>query len=176
MPFRREHLARSATLILILGGMGCRGAILEASGDTSGTGGTGGGGDGPIPGVVGLGNGGAGGSGGMMAEPRPAPLPGPPIRSAGARRLTREELARSLRRLLGADVPVDVRLLPGETLTPFDNDVVEQSPSMLLVESMETIGRDVAAFVTASPERPACQVARSWASARRTPARGWRPW
>jgi hypothetical protein len=87
------------------------------------------------------------------AADRAEPLLGPPTRSAGARRLTRDELARSLRRLLGDDVPVDIGRLPSETLTPFDNDVVEQSPSMVLVEAMESIARDVAAFVTATPER-----------------------
>jgi hypothetical protein len=81
------------------------------------------------------------------------PLVGPPTRSAGARRLTRDELSRSLGRLLGADVPVDTGILPNDTLTPFDNDVVEQSPSMVLVEAVESIARDAAAFVTATPER-----------------------
>jgi hypothetical protein len=89
----------------------------------------------------------------VTTAPGTGALAGPPTRSAGARRLTRDELARSLRRLLGDDVPVDTKLLPSETLTPFDNDVLEQSPSMLLVESMETIARDVSAFVTATPER-----------------------
>src|SRR4051794_18617421 len=99
---------------------------------------------GSSPGQVGeggsVGAGGSGGGGSERTEARTGiePLPGPPTRSAGARRLTRDELARSLKRLLGADVPVDTSILPSERLTPFDNDVVEQSPSMLLVESMET--------------------------------------
>ena len=81
------------------------------------------------------------------------PLEGPPIRGGGVRRLTRQEYARSIGRLLGGDVPVEVSLLPEDTLTPFDNDVLEQSPSMLLVESAETLAQDIANYVTGSGER-----------------------
>jgi hypothetical protein len=80
-------------------------------------------------------------------------MSGPPLRSPGARRLSRQEVTRSLRRLLGADVPVDSSLLPEDTLTPFDNDVLEQSPSLLLVESMDSIAGEVAAWAVAAPER-----------------------
>jgi hypothetical protein len=52
-------------------------------------------------------------------------------------------------RLFGAGVPVDVKLLPDDRLRPFDNDVIEQSPSMLLVESTESIAATVADWATA---------------------------
>ncbi len=80
-------------------------------------------------------------------------VPGPPLRSAGTSRLTRQELSRSIKRLLGADAPVDVTLLPEDTLTPFDNDVQEQSPSMLLAEGVEAIAGDVATWAVATPAR-----------------------
>jgi Protein of unknown function (DUF1588)/Protein of unknown function (DUF1592)/Protein of unknown function (DUF1595)/Protein of unknown function (DUF1585)/Protein of unknown function (DUF1587) len=80
-------------------------------------------------------------------------MSGPPLRSPGARRLSRQEVTRSLRRLLGADVPADTSLLPSEKLTPFDNDVSEQSASMLVVESMEAISGEVAAWAVATPAR-----------------------
>jgi hypothetical protein len=79
---------------------------------------------------------------------------GPPTR-IGVRRLSRIELERSLHRLFGADMPVDTNVLPADTLTPFDNDVLEQSPSMLLIESLETIARGAATWITATPERMA---------------------
>lgn len=77
---------------------------------------------------------------------------GPPTRVA-VRRLSRVELERSLHRLFGADLPVETSVLPADTLTPFDNDILEQSPSMLLVESLETIARSAATWITATPER-----------------------
>lgn len=77
---------------------------------------------------------------------------GPPTR-IGVRRLSRSELERSLHRLFGADMPVETSALPADTLTPFDNDILEQSPSLLLVESLETLARDAATWITATPER-----------------------
>jgi hypothetical protein len=156
---------------LALATAGCTGQIIgDTGGDVVGTPGIPGNQPpGSVPGVNGSGgaNGSPNGSGGLGPsnvpdEPLPSPgleptgrepLVGPPTRSAGARRLTRQEVARSLQRLLGADVPVDTTLLPEDTLTPFDNDVIEQSPSMRLVESSETIARDIAAWVTADPAR-----------------------
>ena len=131
----------------VLGAASCVGQVDPAGSTATGTGGipaTPGspGAGGSAGGSPGSGTGGTGGIGGSSSPGGVLPLAGPPTRSAGARRLTRDELARSLRRLLGADVPVDVTLLPDDTLTPFDNDVLEQSPSMLLVESMETIAGD----------------------------------
>jgi hypothetical protein len=115
------------------GGNGASGDLPGAGGDLPGSGGD--------------------GASMMPGSTRPDPLAGPPIRSAGARRLSRQEVARSLQRLLGADVPVDVSLLPVDTLTPFDNDVIEQSPSMRLVEGLETVATDVATWATATPAR-----------------------
>jgi Protein of unknown function (DUF1588)/Protein of unknown function (DUF1592)/Protein of unknown function (DUF1585)/Protein of unknown function (DUF1595) len=88
---------------------------------------------------------------------------GPPTKISGARRQSREELLRSMGTLFGSDVPVDLTRLPNDTLTPFDNDIVEQSPSMVLVESLESIGKEAADWITATPERMArivpCQPA-----------------
>lgn len=89
----------------------------------------------------------------LPARPPQEALAGPPTRGTVARRLTREELARTVHRLLGNDAPIDTSLLPDDTLTPFDNDVLEQSPSMRLVESMETIALDLASWTTATPAR-----------------------
>jgi hypothetical protein len=69
--------------------------------------------------------------------------------------LTRQELQRSVQRLVGADAPLDITLLPDDALTPFDNDVIEQSPSLLLVESMEGIAQTLATWLVATPERMA---------------------
>jgi hypothetical protein len=129
------------------------------AGAASGSGGSSaagtGGAAGTTGGAPGSGGAGAAGSGGAGGSSGATPLPGPPLRSASARRLTRQELARSIQRLFGADVPVDVSLLPADTLNPFDNDVLEQSPSMLLAEGTETLARDVAVWLTATPERMA---------------------
>ncbi len=144
----------------VLGAASCVGQVDPAGSTATGTGGipaTPGspGAGGSAGGSPGSGTGGTGGIGGSSSPGGVLPLAGPPTRSAGARRLTRDELARSLRRLLGADAPVDVTLLPDDTLTPFDNDVLEQSPSMRLVESMETIAGAVADWVTTTPARMA---------------------
>jgi hypothetical protein len=96
---------------------------------------------------------GAAGDGPVGGHPPGGSNVGPPIRSAAGRRLSRMELAGSIQRLVGPNAPVDVTTLPDDTLTPFDNDVAEQSPSMLLVESTESIARDVAAWVVAAPDR-----------------------
>jgi hypothetical protein len=88
-------------------------------------------------------------------EPDPPGLDGmagPPLEAPGGRRLSREEIARSLQRLLGKGVPADTSLLPAETLTPFDNDAFEQTTSVVLVESMEGIAAEAAGWATA-PER-----------------------
>ncbi|HEY0711252.1 MAG TPA: DUF1592 domain-containing protein, partial [Polyangia bacterium] len=119
----------------LCGAPACSGEILGDLGSDPG------GGGGSLPGV--------GGTSGAAVEP----LAGVPTRTSGARRLTRQEYARSIARLLGPEVPVDTTLLPEDTLTPFDNDVLEQSPSMLLVESAETLAQDIAKFVTATPAR-----------------------
>ncbi len=125
---RRAQTLRVSFLAAAIGlALGCNGQIL----DPEGAGGTGDPGD---PGRV-------------------ETMAGPPLRSPGARRLSREEVARSLQRLLGPDVPVDTALLPDETLTPFDNDVLGQSPSLLLVEAMESIAGEIATWAVATPER-----------------------
>jgi hypothetical protein len=159
----RISLARSLVPLLAL--VACTGQIegggpagwptagAPAAGGASAQGGTGGGGGTSSPAGGAPGTGGAQAAGGAGGASAAVPLPGPPLRSAGARRLTRQELARSIHRLFGADVPVDVSLLPADTLNPFDNDVLEQSPSMLLAEAGETLARDVAAWLTATPER-----------------------
>ena len=149
-----------SVLCVVAGAAGCMGELLG--------GGSGPGGGGNVGGASAAGGsagtagnrapGGSPATGGTFTPPGPTerePLAGPPTRGAGARRLTRQELARSLRRLLGADAPVDITLLPEDTLTPFDNDVLEQSPSLLLVESMEAIASDVAAWATATPRAAA---------------------
>ena len=51
------------------------------------------------------------------------------------------------------NAPVDITILPDDTLTPFDNDVAEQSPSMLLVESAESIAHNLADWVVGAPDR-----------------------
>jgi len=78
---------------------------------------------------------------------------GPPLRSSAGRRLSRREFKRSIQRLIGPDAPVDITILPDDTFTPFDNDVAEQSPSMLLVESAESIAHNLADWVVGAPDR-----------------------
>jgi hypothetical protein len=90
-------------------------------------------------------------------EPDPPGLDGmagPPLKAPGGRRLSREEIARSLQRLLGKGVPADTSLLPAETLTPFDNDALEQNTSVVLVESMEGIAAEAATWATAAERLP----------------------
>src|SRR5690242_7078306 len=82
---------------------------------------------------------GAGDRRGALPPGSEAEALGPPMHVSGARRLSRAELQRSMQRIFGDDIPVDTTILPSDTLTPFDNDVFEQSPSLLLVESLETI-------------------------------------
>src|SRR6185436_8090648 len=110
-------------------------------------------------GVIGGGGGGSKAGGAQRpGETTGGPSPGgqnigPPLRSSAGRRLSRVELQRSIQRLVGPDAPVDTTTLPDDTLTPFDNDVSEQSPSMLLVESTESVARDVAAWIVGAPDR-----------------------
>ncbi|HEY0707263.1 MAG TPA: DUF1588 domain-containing protein [Polyangia bacterium] len=131
----RATASSLVTLLVVSASVACSGEII---GDLPPVGG-----NGMLPGLDPSG----------MGGPPVEALPGPPTRTSGARRLTRQEYARSVARLLGADVPVDTTLLPEDTLTPFDNDVLEQSPSMLLVESTESLATDIAKFVTGTPAR-----------------------
>lgn len=117
----------SAAVLALLGCTGCTGRIGDAGKSSDG------------PGDNGI-------------TPGAFSAAGPPTR-VGVRRLSRIELERALHRLFGADLPVDTTVLPADTLTPFDNDVLEQSPSMLLVESLENIARSTATWITATPER-----------------------
>jgi hypothetical protein len=138
---RKRDTASGLIALLLSAGAACNGQILGDIDPADPGGGAGGGGNPPIGGIS--------PSGGTPVEA----LPGPPTRTSGSRRLTRQEYARSITRLLGSDVPVDTTLLPEDTLTPFDNDVLEQSPSMLLVESAESLAEDIAKFVTGTPAR-----------------------
>lgn len=97
-----------------------------------------------------IGDGGDGPNGKEQLNIDPA---GPPTKISGARRMSREELQRSMATLFGPDLPIDVARLPNDTLTPFDNDIYEQTPSMVLVESLESIAKDTAEWITANPER-----------------------
>ncbi|MFO0728092.1 MAG: DUF1588 domain-containing protein [Myxococcota bacterium] len=88
-----------------------------------------------------------------MVSPSPSPSGAPVIERSSARRLTRSEFLSTLRMVFGAGLTVNIDQLPEEALTPFDNDVQEQSPSMRLVEASEAIGAEVATWVLADPQR-----------------------
>jgi len=96
-------------------------------------------------------------------EPKDPTRPGvvagePVVERTTTRRLSRTELRNTLRAVFGADVPVAVDQLPDDTLTPFDNDVQEQAPSMRLVEATEAIGIEISEWVVAQPSRLAAIV------------------
>lgn len=61
----------------------------------------------------------------------------------GLRRLTRDELASTLRYALELDAPADVSPLPVDPLSPFDNDYTEQQPSTALVVGIDQLARDL---------------------------------
>ncbi len=88
--------------------------------------------------------------------PTPVEVTGSPVvERTTTRRLSRTELRNTLKAVFGPDVPVAVDQLPDDTLTPFDNDVQEQAPSMRLVEATEAIGIEISEWVAAQPSRVA---------------------
>lgn len=82
------------------------------------------------------------------------PVVGAPVveRSSG-RRLTRHEVQGTLEQVFGIGTIASVAQLPDEGLTPFDNDVQQQAESLRLVEAIEAVSIEVAAWVVAQPAR-----------------------
>ncbi|MEM9191900.1 MAG: DUF1592 domain-containing protein [Myxococcota bacterium] len=62
------------------------------------------------------------------------------VTSIGVRRLSRDELARTLRYALELD-SVDVSSVPGDATAPFDNDYTEQQPSTALVVGIDQLSK-----------------------------------
>jgi hypothetical protein len=64
-----------------------------------------------------------------------------------ARRLSRAEIDRSLRDLVGDETAPATRLLAEDLYAPYDNDVATQTASSALIDSLEGMASDVAARV-----------------------------
>ncbi|MBL8951172.1 MAG: DUF1588 domain-containing protein [Myxococcaceae bacterium] len=71
------------------------------------------------------------------------------------RRLTRGELDLTLMELVGDTSHAALTLLPGEELTPFDNDYAKQQASAVWVEAAERLVEQVVGETLASPARTA---------------------
>lgn len=79
-----------------------------------------------------------------------APLTHPAgLGPVGVRRLTRDELRRTLVDLTGVDPGSDIEFLPADSTTPFDNDYTLQVPSAALVEGLNAIAARQAESVIA---------------------------
>lgn len=81
---------------------------------------------------------------GAKVDPEPAALPTP------LRRLTEEQYARTVRDLFPGVVLAPQRLVDDALVGGFDNNVIGQAPSALLVERVETAAVDVTATAMAS--------------------------
>ncbi len=110
----------------------------------------------------------AGGGGSLPIDPtnpnvpvdpnNPNPMqPEPPATPAVVelRRLTRAELDLTLQDLVGDLSHAAITLMPGEELTPFDNDYSKQQASAVWVEAAEALAERVTAETLASPSRKA---------------------
>ncbi len=71
------------------------------------------------------------------------------------RRLTRSELDLTLMELTGDSSHAALTLMPGEELTPFDNDYAKQQASAVWVEAAERLVEQVVSETLASPARKA---------------------
>lgn len=71
---------------------------------------------------------------------------------SGLRRLSVAEYRQTVLDLLGTEAPSVEEILPGDTLSPFDNDFTLQTPSEPLIKGAELLAGDIAEIVIASPE------------------------
>lgn len=74
---------------------------------------------------------------------------------SGMRRLTRVELDATINDLLGDNTASAQRLLPTDSIDPFDNDYRTQLPSAALIESVEQLAIDTATRTLADPAKRA---------------------
>jgi len=78
--------------------------------------------------------------------------PGLPVTAAlGARRLTREEYAQTLRDLVDPAVPIALEHLALDEGVPFDNDIDLQHTTPVLIEGVDLIAEQVGEWVTTQP-------------------------
>ncbi|MBK7858313.1 MAG: DUF1588 domain-containing protein [Archangiaceae bacterium] len=91
------------------------------------------------------------------SQPGPGdPMQAPPTPAVTElRRLTRTELDRTLSLLLGDTTHAALTLMPGEELTPFDNDYSKQQASAVWVEAAERLVQQVTQATLASATRKA---------------------
>ncbi len=72
------------------------------------------------------------------------------------RRLSRAEYAATVTAVAGeAPTTMELATLPGDSVSPFDNDLTSQAPSAALVESVRSIAAAITERVFASPEKRA---------------------
>lgn len=93
----------------------------------------------------------------LPVDPNKPPEPEVPATAAVTelRRLTRTELDLTLRALVGDTSRAALSLLPGEELTPFDNDYARQEASAVWVEAAEALVDKVVSETLASSARKA---------------------
>lgn len=105
---------------------------------------------------------------GPPAEPPPGP-PGPPplpvnddpittALESEVRRLTQQEIDRTLRDVLVEPSAAGSRLLLTDTFTPYDNDYTDQLSSAALIDALDALSVDVATRVLASPDARAVVI------------------
>src|SRR5687768_15951448 len=66
------------------------------------------------------------------------------IGEISARRLSRDEFDNVLFDILGDDRRISSTFLPEDVIDPFDNQIVNQDPSAIVVTGLETLANDVA--------------------------------
>lgn len=93
--------------------------------------------------------------------PPPLPVNDDPITTAlesEVRRLTQQELDRTLRDVLAEPSNAGSRLLLTDTFTPYDNDYTDQLSSAALIDALDALSVDVATRVLASPDARAVVI------------------
>ena len=75
------------------------------------------------------------------------------IAAMGARRLSRHEYDNVLQSLIGDLTDPGSALLPEDALTPFDNDIEQQTASLAYLEAAEAIAREASQRLIADPPR-----------------------
>ena len=73
------------------------------------------------------------------------------VPKVSVRRLSRAEVADSIKELLGVEAPEALVILPEDPGTPFDNDYTLQQASAVLVEGVESLTETVTARALANP-------------------------
>jgi hypothetical protein len=160
-PPRSTHFAPKLALSVSLVLAGCQGSVAApenaadspANGGNSGSGGSGtqAGGQAGSSGKAAGGTAGSGTAGQATAGDSAAPAPS--ALEGGARRLTRSELDRTVRDVLGDTTQPAAKVLAEDEYNPFDNDYTLQRASRALIDSLEAFAEDAAARAVSEANR-----------------------